>query len=94
MTAVPKTIFSSTQSILIKPLFGNPGANGYNAATMSLFTGAITTVNMLNYYTIPLVVNLILFIADFVLIYALAQGIATQLGGSLRLSLGGKMKIS
>jgi len=94
MTVVPQTIFSSTQSILIKPLFGNPGANGYNAATISLFTGAITTVNMLNYYTIPLIVNLILFIADFVLIYALAQGIATQLGGSLRLSLGGKMKIS
>ncbi|MGC8688167.1 MAG: hypothetical protein ACP5RQ_02085 [Candidatus Micrarchaeia archaeon] len=76
-------------------LMSGAAAQSYGAATNgAFFNGILSAVNNLTYYTIPLMVDFILYIADFVLVYAIANGIATQLGGSLRLSLGGKVKLS
>jgi hypothetical protein len=93
-TLLPQGIFDS-MGLIVDGMFGGAAQQSYGAATNgALFNGILSAVNNLTYYTMPLMVDFILYIADFILIYAIANGIATQLGGSLRLSLGGKIKIS
>ncbi|MGC8679981.1 MAG: hypothetical protein ACP5T6_01630 [Candidatus Micrarchaeia archaeon] len=93
-TLGPQGVFDAMASV-VGGIFGSSASLSYQAATNgALFNGIIVAVNFLNYYTFPLMVNFILFIADLVIVYALAQGIAKMLGGTLKLSLGKKISIA
>lgn len=90
----PQALFDGMAGV-VGGIFGSSASQSYQSATNgALFNGVLVTVNFLNYYTFPLMVNFILFIIDLVFVYALAQGIAKMLGGTLRLSLGKKISIA
>ncbi len=90
----PQLLFDGMAGV-VGGIFGSSASQSYQSATNgALFNGVLVTVNFLNYYTFPLMVNFILFIIDLVFVYALAQGIAKMLGGTLRLSLGKKISIA
>ncbi len=66
----------------------NPAYDGYNAGTNSLFVFAYPTINVIFFYLLPLIFDFILLIVDLIFGYAIVNGIAKMLGGSIRLGFG------
>lgn len=71
------------------------GGAGLQAAgdAFNSFTTIFPALNGLLHYTVFLNFQLILFIADFIIGFPIANEIARLLGGSIRLSLGRKIKL-
>ena len=59
----------------------------------SAFKGLYTILNVLTPYSVFMMLQLILFILDAIIINAIADNIARALGGGIKLSLGGKLKL-
>ena len=59
----------------------------------SAFNGLYTILNALTPYMIFMMVQDILFILDVIIVVAIADSIAKALGGGIKLSLGGKLKL-
>ena len=59
----------------------------------SAFDGLYTILNVLTPYSVFMMIQLILFILDIIIINAIADNIAKALGGGIKLSLGGKLKL-
>ncbi len=50
--------------------------------------------NGIQYFLYPLIVQLVLMVLDLFIVYTIAQNIATLLGGSIRLGVGGRLKLA
>lgn len=59
----------------------------------SAFNGLYTILNVLTPYSVFMMLQLILFILDAIIVYAIADNIAKALGGGIKLSLGGKLRL-
>ena len=73
--------------------YRNPAYDGFNAGENVLFSGSMPILNVMFYYLTPLMFDFILLIFDLILGYAVVQGIAKLLGGSVRLGFG-KMSVA
>lgn len=67
---------------------GTPAFNGYEAASAVLVTGGGPVENVIMSYITPVIFDFILLLVDLIVAWALLQGIAKLLGGSLRLGIG------
>jgi hypothetical protein len=76
----------------------NSGANFGNAVWQSLVifqTNAIYTyMNRILVSGVYLIITMLLFVFDLIIMYPLVDNIARVMGGSIRMSLGGKLKLA
>ena len=81
---------------ILQPVFqaAPPALNFWNSFTVAFQSAdsIYPALNLINYYTFPLVVQFILLILELVIIVTMATNIARMLGGSLRLGIG-RMKL-
>jgi uncharacterized membrane protein YhdT len=84
---------ASTGAIIqFETSFGDPFINGYNTGVYGSFSGITPALNSILAYTIPLIIQFLLLVIDLIIIYALTNGIAKLLGGTIKLGIG-KMKL-
>ena len=57
-------------------------------------TAIYTYMNEIMQYGIYLIIQLLLFSFDLILMYPIVDNVARSLGGSIRLSLGGKLRLA
>ncbi|MGC8628668.1 MAG: hypothetical protein ACP5T4_00450 [Candidatus Micrarchaeia archaeon] len=93
------TSATSSSSFLLSIVATELG--GYLSSVGNFLSTAFSSIgtiypflNVLMSYDIYFVLQLVLFILDLVITYTLGDNIARMLGGSLRLSLGGKLKLT
>lgn len=94
--AILCTLYSGVVEILgfgaiNTPLFaaiGTPGVIGYSSGLYSLANGIYGPLNILILFSIPLILQLLLFILDLIIGLSFVGAVAKMLGGTLRLGIG------
>jgi hypothetical protein len=80
----------------IDAAFGGPTgplANGYETGVFGSFSGILPSINSILTYSIPVILQFLLLVFDLIIVYALTNGAAKMLGGTIKLGIG-KMKIA
>ena len=80
-------------AMILGPLSDKSMMNGVSDGLNSL-QSIYPALNGIFYYNFYLVLQLLLFILDMIIAYPLIDGIARMLGGTIRLSLGGKLRFA
>lgn len=78
--------------------FVSAGIPPQNTAGFIDGVGSLSSIypafNGIQYFLYPLIVQLVLMLLDLFIVYTIAQNIATLLGGSIRLGVGGRLKLA
>lgn len=85
---------NTISGLLLGPVLGDSAARSGIYDGLASFQSIYPALNGIIYYNFYLVLQLVLFIADILIAYPLIDGIARMLGGTIRLSLGGKLRFS
>jgi hypothetical protein len=68
------------------------GMRGWGDAVMAMTT-IYPALNSMLYYTMYMMLQLLLFILDLMIVYPFTDNIAKMLGGTIRLNIGGRLKL-